>query len=164
MRAMIGNAALEAQERCREEFLCLRREADKVCAGSGTPLENPGERDRLYVRRTPETERADAVITVTGDSMEPTWHDGDDLLVEFTERLRPGEVGIFVVAGEGTVKEYRPDGLYPHNPRYPALRPGEDDNVRCVGRVLGRVGPSLRPTPEEARTLGAMDPGGIGHA
>jgi signal peptidase I len=33
------------------------------------------------------------IITVTGDSMEPTFHDGDDLLVEHTKELSPGEIG-----------------------------------------------------------------------
>lgn len=55
--------------------------------------------------------RADTIITVTGDSMLPTFRDGDELLVEYTPEIREGEIGIFVVAGRGVrqgVSQRRP--------------------------------------------------------
>jgi len=61
------------------------------------------------------------------------------LLVEHTQEVRVGEIGIFVADGDGYVKEYHEDGLHSHNPAYPVLRFTEDDNVRCVGRVLGAL-------------------------
>ena len=85
--------------------------------------------------------------------MEPTFHDGDDLLVEHTEELSPGAIGIFVADGEGYVKEYQPDGLHSHNPRYPVLKFSEDDHFRCVGRVLGVVAPDQYPTGIELEAL-----------
>ena len=69
--------------------------------------------------------------------MEPTFYDGDMLLIQHSQEIRIGEIGIFVADGDGYVKEYRADGLHSHNPKYPVLRFTEDDNVRCVGRVLG---------------------------
>ena len=138
----------------RANSLRIRWSPDKVCAGAGNPLGDGGEAESLWLRRCPETEQADEVITVTGDSMEPTYHDGDDLLVAHAEELREGEIGVFVLNGEGTVKEYRADGLYPHNrERYPVIRPQPGDGLRLVGRVLGRVTDSLRLSEEEIREI-----------
>lgn len=153
--ALSENRWRERREALLAGSLRIRWAPDKVCAGSGNPLGDSGEADALWLRRCPETEGADEVITVTGDSMEPTYHDGDDLLVAHAEELREGEIGVFVLNGEGTVKEYRRDGLYPHNrSRYPVIHPEPEDHLRLVGRVLGRVTESLRLSREEISLLG----------
>ena len=153
MRSLIENNYQAFRDHCFRDYIRLDHMADKVCAGSGTPLENSHEHDSMFVRKTEKAEKADVIITVTGDSMEPTYCDGDDLLVEYTEMLRPGEIGIFVVAGEGTVKEYRQDGLHPHNPEHKVIHPNEDDNMRCIGRVLGKVDKEMRASNEELKVL-----------
>ena len=88
-----------------------------------------------------------------GDSMEPSFHDGEDIFVEHTEQLSPGEIGIFFIDSEGFVKEYRPDGLHSHKPKYPPIRPTEDVEVRYVGRVLGVVPGSWCATAKERTVL-----------
>ena len=153
MEGMIRNRGILFAEKCRERFRRLPRMTDKVCAGAGTPLENPDEGEGVFLRRTALTDRADLLVTVSGDSMEPVYRDGDCLLVSRRETVREGETGIFIVAGEGTVKEYRKDGLYPRNPAYPVLRPAEDDDVRCAGKVLGRADEALFPDAEERAAL-----------
>ncbi len=45
-------------------------------------------------------------VRVSGDSMEPVLHDGQYAWVEECSRLNPGEVGLFVVDGEGFIKVY----------------------------------------------------------
>lgn len=107
----------------------------------------------MFLRNSRSVCRADTIITVTGDSMLPTFRDGDELLVEYTPEIREGEIGIFVVAGEGFVKEYRSDGLHSHNPKYKTIRPMQDDNFRCVGRVLGAVTEDMLATPQELAVL-----------
>ena len=74
--------------------------------------------------------------------------------------IRPGEIGIFLVGGQGTVKEYQPDGLHPHNPAYPVVRPEEGKEIRCVGRVLGAVLPSMRPDRARRALLQELLAGG----
>ena len=54
---------------------------------------------------------------------------------------------------EGFVKEYRSDGLHSHNPKYKTIRPMQDDNFRCVGRVLGAVTEDMLATPQELAVL-----------
>ena len=85
--------------------------------------------------------------------MLPTFQDGDGLLVEYTPEIEVGEIGIFVVAGEGFVKEYQPDGLHSHNPKYKTIRPMQDDNFRCVGRVLDVITEDMLATPRELAVL-----------
>ena len=50
-------------------------------------------------------------------------------------------------------KEYQPDGLHSHNPKYKTIHPGPDDNFRCVGRVLGVVTQDMYPTAQELDVL-----------
>jgi phage repressor protein C with HTH and peptisase S24 domain len=153
MAAMLENNELEFREECERNFTRLPRAPLPVSAGTGMPLDGDEEQDYVYLRVSADIWRADEVITVRGDSMEPTFHDGDDILVEHTEKLNPGEIGIFIIDGEGFVKEYRPDGLHSHNPKYPPIRPTENGEVRCVGRVLGVVPGSWCATARECTVL-----------
>ena len=73
----------------------------------------------------------------------------NELLVEHTESICPGQIGIFVADGEGLVKEYQPDGLHSHNPKYPVRHFTDDDNVRCVGRVLGKIERGQYASPDD---------------
>lgn len=121
----------------------------RVCAGTGADLSDSGAMNRILVRNTDETFACDEILTITGDSMEPDYHDGDRVLVEHAPSIDPGEVGIFVIAGEGVIKVYQEDGLYPLNPSYKVIHPTEDDNARCVGRVIGILTPDMLPTRDE---------------
>lgn len=107
-----------------------------AAAGTGAAL-GEAQGEEIYLLADGETERADEVITVSGRSMEPTFMDGDRVLVQHTDRLRPGEIGIFLVDNEGYIKEYRPDGLHSHNPDYGMIPLSGEETVRCVGRVIG---------------------------
>ncbi len=138
------DAMLDVQEQEKRKFVeqnvrRLFRNAYKTAAGTGNPLESARRGSYEYLYADPLIDQADEIITVTGNSMEPTFYDGDMLLVEHTQEVRVGEIGIFVADGDGYVKEYHEDGLHSHNPAYPVLKFTEDDNVRCVGRVLGAL-------------------------
>ena len=123
-----------------------------AAAGFGAALgEAQGEKMILLADR--ETERADEVITVCGRSMEPTFLDGDRVLVQHTRELREGEIGIFLVDNEGYIKEYRKDGLHSHNPEYRTMTFHEGQTVRCIGRVIGKLKEEQIPTPEELKRI-----------
>ena len=107
-----------------------------ACAGASYGIgESSGE--TVYLIADPVTEEADEIIRVSGDSMEPTFHDGDQVLVRHCDSLQEGQIGIFVNGDAGYIKEYRHDGLYSHNPRYAVMKFSDEDRVRCVGSVLG---------------------------
>ena len=134
---MIENNDAAFKANCERDFERLRRSDLLASAGTGFYLSDESKAEYVFARVSRNVCRADEIISVTGDSMEPTYHDGDDLLVEHADRIEPGEIGIFVAAGEGFVKEYQKDGLHSHNPAYPVMKFSADDNVRCTGRVLG---------------------------
>lgn len=79
---------------------------------------------------------ADFVIGISGDSMSPTFKDGDQVYVKRTTDLSYGDIGLFLVDGEMYVKELAPEGLRSHNPVWPVIR---SDNVIVIGKVLGAV-------------------------
>ena len=123
-----------------------------AAAGFGAALgEAQGEKMVLLADR--DTERADEVITVCGSSMEPTFLDGEQVLVQHTKELREGEIGIFLVDNEGYIKEYRKDGLHSHNPEYRTMTFREGQTVRCVGRVIGKLKEEQIPSREQMNRI-----------
>jgi transcriptional regulator with XRE-family HTH domain len=107
-------------------------------AGTGNFLENEIP-EQILVKESAEAEKADYAIPVSGDSMEPTYHDGDKVFVEKCDSVDVGEVGIFVVNGEVYIKEHGSKCLISHNKNYKPIRLGEGDSVYCRGRVIGIV-------------------------
>ena len=107
-------------------------------AGTGNILDSELA-EELLVPESAEAEQADFVISVGGDSMEPTYHDGDRVFVEKCDAVDVGEVGIFVVNGDVYIKELGSKCLISHNEKYKPIRIGENDSVYCCGRVIGVV-------------------------
>ncbi|MBR2662588.1 MAG: helix-turn-helix domain-containing protein [Clostridia bacterium] len=139
----------------RKKAVRLYRSDLSAAAGIGAMLDE-ARGEQVWLLSDDRTRRADEIITVNGCSMEPTFFDGDELLVEHTTELREGEIGIFLVDGAGYVKEYRRDGLHSYNPAYPTMRFSEDSDVRCVGRVLGKVDETQWPTKAQMELLEEM--------
>lgn len=82
-------------------------------------------------------ESADYTIGVSGDSMEPTYYDGDIVYVQKATHLDVGDVGIFQKDNCIYIKEVGENGLLSHNENYKPMTNGGD--VICLGKVLGRV-------------------------
>lgn len=88
--------------------------------------------------------KADCAIRVKGDSMNPTYIDGDLLYIRSQPDIdHDGQIAVVVFEDEACVKHiYRqPDGLLlvSDNPAYaPILRKYSDyDNIRVIGKVVG---------------------------
>lgn len=113
-----------------------------VSAGRGVMLDGTGEFFHYNVVANRYTEKADFTLRVQGHSMEPRFHDGDRLLVEEAPDVDFGEVGIFVVDGQGYVKVKGDMRLLSINPKYPGVEIDEYTYYRCVGRVIGTLDPS----------------------
>lgn len=123
-----------------------------AAAGIGTALDE-AQGEEIYLLADHETEQADEVITVSGCSMEPTFMDGDRVLVQHTDSLRPGEIGVFLVDNEGFIKEYQPDGLHSHNPEYGMIPLNGEETVRCAGRVIGLLKEEQIPNREQLNMI-----------
>lgn len=104
-----------------------------ACAGTGFYFDDIPT-DTI---EAPYMNGADFVIGVSGDSMEPTYHDGEKLYIQKVRELTLGDVGIFTLYNECFVKELSERGLISRNPDYDDIEGTED--VRLIGRVLGKV-------------------------
>ena len=106
-------------------------------AGTGQIIFDMPPTKRIEIPAIPEYRKADYAIGVNGNSMEPVYHDGDTLLVEMTDTVEIGEIGIFLVNGESFVKERGKTELISLNPESKNIPLNE--NARCLGRVIGKI-------------------------
>lgn len=104
-----------------------------ACAGTSFAFEDIPTEQKLV----PYMPGADFVIGVLGDSMEPTFFDGELVYVRKTDHVRYGDIGIFTLGNEWYIKECGEFGLLSHNPDYDDI-PG-NEYIRVVGEVLGKV-------------------------
>ena len=76
-----------------------------VSAGTGAFLDE-GNFEMVSFPESSIPDGAEFGVRVSGDSMEPVYHDGQIVWVEECETLAVGEVGIFVYDGDGYLKVY----------------------------------------------------------
>ena len=132
-----------------------------VSAGLGEDLLSDSRGSYMYIHLPQLVGRkTDELIRVNGDSMEPTYHNGDVLMVHHQEELNPGEIGVFIVGGAGYVREYQPDGLHSHNQKYKVIRLSGENDVRCIGKVIGKVEDDQLATDEEVASMEERKGGG----
>lgn len=122
----------------QDEEECCYIDICALPAGAGTGVYLDESRtEPLKIVHTNIADRANYAIRVSGDSMEPKFHDGDIVLVETCPSINIGEIGIFIVNGEGFIKQYDGNTLISLNPKRKNIHLQEDDTVYCRGRVLG---------------------------
>ena len=110
-----------------------------VSAGSGIFILGNEAVDKLKIPDSPQFANADYAIDVSGDSMEPDYHDGDVVLVSRDAEMRHGDVGIFVVNGNAYIKEYGEKELISRNPACDNIPVLDSDNIVCMGKVIGKL-------------------------
>ena len=109
-------------------------------AGTGEPLGDTYYSTRIEIPTQRVPENAHCCVRVNGTSMEPAYKDGDIVFVErLDSSVREGEVGIFALNGEGYIKRLGHNELISLNPQYPPIPVHDYDDLRCQGRVLGKV-------------------------
>lgn len=109
-----------------------------VSAGTGEYLAD-GKPETVTL---PVDFEADFVCPVSGDSMEPEYHDGDYVFVKLSYDITDGDIGVFILDGDAYIKELRVDeeGAFLHslNPQYRDKPITPESNFRIVGEVVGR--------------------------
>ena len=109
-----------------------------VSAGVGVYLDDAGA-ETISIPAGEKTADADYALRISGDSMEPKYHNGDVLLVQNTDSVEVGELGIFLLDGSGFFKIYDGNRLLSLNPQYGPILLKEFADVQCKGRVVGRL-------------------------
>lgn len=106
-------------------------------AGTGQWLDENGHFEDIDVIDTPQARSANIIIKVSGDSMEPLFHDGDALLVQRKAEVEQGEIGVFIVDGCGYIKKLGHNELISVNPEYDNITLTSDNAAECFGKVVG---------------------------
>jgi len=127
-----------------------------VSAGTGAFLDE-GNFEMVSFPESEVPEGADFGVRVSGNSMEPVYHDGQIVWVHQCDTIDVGQVGIFVYGGEGYLKRYGeqyPDEgvleaftdsygavrmqpvMISYNKAYPDKVISPESGFQIVGRVL----------------------------
>ena len=109
-----------------------------VSAGVGVYLDEAGAQS-ISIPNNEKTADADYALRISGNSMEPKYHDGDVLLVQNADSVDVGEPGIFLLDGSGFFKIYGGDRLLSLNPEYAPILLKDFADVQCKGLVVGRL-------------------------
>lgn len=109
-------------------------------AGTGNYLDEWDiPKSTISVPDTPETRKADFVLRVVGDSMEPDYHDGDRVLVKSQDSVNLNDIAIYIIDGESYIKQYKGSYLHSLNPAYDDIQMNDGQVIKCVGKVLGKI-------------------------
>ena len=107
-----------------------------------------------FLRKNTVNERADGIVMVDGDSMEPVYHSGDYVYYENAVSAAPGEDVIVDTDDGAVIKRVSADNtLYSVNPDIPYPKKSEQNTLVIRGRVLGVVYSSDRPAEDEEESL-----------
>ncbi len=124
----------EEQETIFIEFSTLG-----VSAGTGEPLIDDSYPDFIEVKKNDLTESTNFAVKISGNSMMPRFKDGDVVLVKSQPDVNVGEIGIFIIDGNGYIKERGDNRLISINPEYDDIYFEEQQDIRCKGLVIGTL-------------------------
>ena len=130
-----GTQNSDTEEDESERYIEISYTDARVSAGFGDELEDYENWEKVSVPLTPESKKADFILRVDGDSMEPQYHDNDYILVRKQPAVDEGQIGVFGHGGRGYVKKFGGDRLISLNSKYPDIPTNED--TKCFGLVLG---------------------------
>lgn len=109
-----------------------------VSAGVGVFVDTPST-EEIMIPDNDRTREADFALRISGNSMEPKYRDGDVLLVSNADYVEVGELGIFILDGNGYFKVYGGDRLISLNSVYGDILLKDFESVSCVGKVVGKL-------------------------
>ena len=111
-----------------------------VSAGTNEHMGTTDYTTKIQIPTEQVPEEAHVWLRVNGDSMEPAYKDGDIVFIhKQDEPVREGEIGVFSLNGEGYMKRLGHKELESLNPKYPAIPIRQYDDLRCFGKVLGKL-------------------------
>ena len=143
----------EKADRLKHAFALFPVRPGSVAAGTGSAVPSmPPE--YVFLRRNAHSARADGIVRVSGDSMEPRYHDGEYVYYQTCESAAPGE-DVIVDTDEGAViKRVAPDHtLYSLNAALPYPEKNEQNTLEIRGRVLNTVAAGDYPAAEDEALL-----------
>ena len=149
MVKMMNQAAepsqVENATEIQPKIITLPLNSLSMCAGDGMELDYVSEPEYVRLIECDTLKDCDELVKVSGSSMEPAFYDGDLALVKHMDTLSEGDIGVFVIDGEGMIKQYKKDGLHPLNKKYKVIHPDPFASFKCFGKVIGKVTEDMLP-------------------
>ncbi len=109
-----------------------------VSAGPGVYLDDT-DTEEISIPDNSKTVDCDFALRISGDSMEPLYHNGDMVLVQNCDSVEVGELGIFVLDGNGFFKKFGGNRLISLNPEYADIMLKNFTESVCCGKVIGKL-------------------------
>ena len=153
LSAMLDEEYQVMNDYLKSSYVLQPRSFSAAAAGPGYGYsDEPPE--PVFVQRNDLSTKSDCIIRVNGDSMEPVYHDHDEVYVSFTEPIAAGDDVVCDTADGMVIKRYDKSGvLYSINKSRPFGPHYEDDRVEIKGKVLGIVNPDDYARGNELNTL-----------
>ena len=108
-----------------------------VSAGTGNFLVD-GPKETVCIDESILPKDTTFGVRISGDSMEPEFHDGQIAWVLQQESVANGEIGIFALNGEAYIKKLQndTDGIFliSLNEKYAPIKVGENDRLDIFGK------------------------------
>ena len=131
-----------------------------VSAGTGNFLVD-GPKETVCIDESILPEDTTFGVRISGDSMEPEFHDGQIAWVLQQESVANGEIGIFALNGEAYIKKLQndTDGIFliSLNEKYAPIKVSENDRLDIFGKVLGKSNASA--IGYSTKTVGRIERG-----
>ncbi|MBO4909333.1 MAG: LexA family transcriptional regulator [Lachnospiraceae bacterium] len=109
----------------------------RASAGTGNFLDDENFEEMEVFEPVPES--ADFGVHITGDSMEPRFHDEELVWIEKTEALETGDIGLFFLDGLTYIKKYVVNNagtfLVSLNAKYKPIEVGEFSTFKIFGKL-----------------------------
>lgn len=138
---LILNASENPENKCVVVYLPTSELP--VSAGTGVYMDDYNDWEKKTYIDTGEYRHLARcfVLRVKGDSMEPEFTDGDFIAVDPELIPEEGEIGVYILDGEGYVKVLGKDFLHSLNEAYDDIP--MNDSIHGCGKVIGTVVPAV---------------------
>jgi phage repressor protein C with HTH and peptisase S24 domain len=129
---------LSYEDESQTEFTSISLYDMPASAGTGVFLDS-NNYEMIDVPLNNITASASFAVRVKGDSMEPQYKDGDIVFVKIQPSVLEGEIGIFILNGEGYIKKCGNGRLISLNEKYNDIVLNDYDELYCKGKVIGKL-------------------------
>ncbi len=132
---------VEKQDESRKIFQFCRKMPVALLAASAGLGEMVGDEMFEEVEVSDDVpDAADFGVRLSGNSMEPTFHEGQIVWIEKTDVIQPGEIGLFFLDGMTYCKRLIKDGkkifLASENKKYEPIQIHNNSDIKVYGVVV----------------------------